>query len=142
MPERRSGIPCAVSTEHVLWIGSVVVVLAMAYEFGLLLDRSSYPSGRHVFFNYRMVDQDVYRCARSTTRPLPGKTPAGETHFGIQHSQRPSILFGPAFNGHARRYSRPVEVLTPALFLLDALLVRGEAPTQLKPASPTSALGP
>lgn len=90
------------------------------------------------FFYYRILDQDVYRSARSTTRPLPGKTPAGETRFGIQHSQRPSILFGPAFNGHARRYSRPVEVITPALFLLDALLVRGEAPTQLKPAPPAA----
>jgi hypothetical protein len=116
MPERRSGIPCAVSTEHVLWIGSVVIVSATAYEFGLLLDRSSCPSGRHVFFDYRILDQDVYRSARSTTRPLPGKTPAGETRFGTQHSQRPSIPFGPAFNGHARRYSRPVEVLTPACF--------------------------
>ena len=106
MSERRSGIPCAVSTEHVLLVGSVVVVSAMAYEFGLLLDRSSCPSGRHVFFNYRSLDQDVYRSARSTTRPLPGKTPAGETRFGIQHSQRPSILFGPAINGHARCYSR------------------------------------
>ena len=70
MSERRSGIPCAVSTEHVLWIGSVVVVSATAYEFGLLLDRSSCPSGRHVFLitafwirTYTAVrDQLLARC--------------------------------------------------------------------------------
>ena len=47
----------------------------MAYEFGLLLDRSSYPSGRQVSFDYRILDQDVFRYTRSTSRPLPEQNP-------------------------------------------------------------------